>query len=343
MTDTTAIYKISIVLSAGDTEGCLTGGDNQWQSPKTADYGRIEDHSETAQTALLLNEVLQKTVDVCQAMVVSDKNGERSSGGGANGGGTGDWVVEGYSESPPDMDTIDMVTKLVFEMRNMPHPPQITVQQLPPMDWVAENQKSFQPVTAGRFFVHTSDYDGRVPYHKIPLVLNAGAAFGTGGHGTTAGCLQALSDLHKTHNFTTILDVGTGTGILALATGKLWRRASILATDISPTAIETTQYNMHINQSRWRLQTAVATSMTGQTIAQNAPYDLIVANILAGPLRAMSVDVTHALRRGGMVVLSGILGRRQKTAVVNAYGRCGLVLREQYEIDNWHTMVMTKK
>ena len=322
------VYKISIPILAGDKGASLTGGEPLWNSSKTADYGRITDHSDTAQTALLLNEVLQKTVDVCQATVIPK---------------TQDWIVEGYSESPPDRATLDMVVQLVFEMRNHPHPPQMTIEELPPIDWVAENQKSFQPVTAGRFFAHTSDYDGAVPCGKIPLILNAGAAFGTGGHGTTAGCLRAVSDVAKKHQFETILDVGTGTGILALGASKIWRKASILATDIDPTAIAVSRYNMTINQCRWKIQTAVATGMTGRVIANNAPYDLVIANILAGPLRAMSVDMVHAMQKGGMVILSGILGKRQKTAVLNTYGRCGLVLYKQYEIENWHTLVMIKK
>ena len=322
------VYKITIPVPAEGTERHMDSDISQWNHQKTADYGRMADNSETAQTALLLNEVLQKTIDVCQAMEIQ---------------GSQDWVVNGYSETEPNRDTIEMVAKLVFDMRNMPCSPQITVEQLPPIDWVAENQKSFKPVCAGRFFVHTSDYDGKIPHAKIPLILNAGAAFGTGGHGTTMGCLWALSDLAKRHHFNRILDMGTGTGILALGAGKLWKTASITATDIDPTAIAVTRYNMAVNHCRWRLQTAVQTGMSGRIIAQNAPYDLVIANILAGPLRAMSVPMTHTLKRGGMVVLSGILGVRQKIAVINAYRGCGLVLRGQYQIENWHTLVMVRK
>ena len=326
MTSDAGVYKISILVPAGDKTP-IDRVASQWSTQKTADYGRMADNSVTAQTALLLNEVLQKTIDVCQAMEIPQ---------------TADWVVEGYSATPPDMATVEMVAKLVFEMRALPAPPKITIEQLPNIDWVTENQKSFKPVHAGRFFVHTSDYDGVIPRHKIPLVLNAGAAFGTGGHGTTAGCLLALSDLAKSRHFKTILDVGTGTGILALGACGLWNTASILATDIDPTAIAVTRYNMGMNRCRWQIQTAVATGMTGRVIAGGAPYDLIIANILAGPLRAMSVPVVDAMARGGVVVLSGIWDT-QKTSVINAYRRCGLVLSKQYAMDNWHTLVMVKK
>ena len=326
MSDKTIVYKVSVLVSAGGEEAVL--GDVVAQSSKTAsdDFGKMQDSSHTAQTALLLNEVLGKIIDVCQVRAVEN---------------TADWIVEGYTQMKPDTAVIEMYANLVFEMRGIAIKPDVIIEELPDIDWVAENQKSFKPVIAGQFFIHSTDYDGHVPSYKIPLILNAGAAFGTGGHGTTSGCLQALTDLGNTHTFKNILDVGTGTGILALGAAKIWRRSNILATDIDPTAVDVTKYNMTINQSRFRFDVAVATGMTGRVITKRAPYDLIIANILAGPLRIISVEVVSSMSSGGLVVLSGIWGR-QKTSVLNAYRRCGLILQRSYTIDNWHTLVMKK-
>lgn len=321
----TDIYKTTITLLPPISEQAVyTSG---------ADFGVIMDASPIAKTAVLLNEVMSDLFDVCQARHISNPSPH--------------WVVEGYTQSPPNDALLQTLVQGVVKVRNLDRIPLIKTEILPPTDWVADNQKSFAPLVLGRFYVHATDYKGRIPVGKTPLIVNAGNAFGTGGHGTTAGCLWALSDLAKTHKFSNALDVGTGTGILALAMAKTWRKCAVLATDIDPVAIAVARHNMTINRCRWGqgqgvpLRTVLAVGMTGNTIAQNKPYDIIVANILARPLRQMAVSLVNTLSVRGVVVLSGLLSN-QVTSVSNAYQPLGLKPRAHYVIDNWHTLVLER-
>ena len=326
----TQIYKTTVTLYPPDGQ--------QSTYASGADFGVIMDTSPTAQTAVLLNEVISPLFDVCQTRQPSGTHKADSSF----------WVVEGYSQSPPDSPLLNTLIQGVAVVRHLDSIPSVATELLPETDWVADNQKSFPPKSIGRFYIHATDYEGSIPVGKTPLIVNAGNAFGTGGHGTTMGCLQALSDLAKTQTFTKGLDIGTGTGILALAMAKTWRKCSVLATDIDPIAIDVTRYNLMLNRCRWgalgvgaTLQTAVAKGVQGRIVSSRNPYDIMVANILATPLRQMAVPLTQCLSVGGFVVLSGLLSHQVK-GVRNAYQRLGLKVRKQYAYDGWHTLVFQK-
>ena len=190
----------------------------------------------------------------------------------------------------------------------------VTVEPLPDQDWIAFSQEGLPPVRAGRFFVYGAHDQGRVPDGVIPIRIEAGLAFGTGHHETTALCLAVLSDLARKRRFAKVLDLGCGTGLIAIGAAKLWKR-KVLASDIDPVAVEVTDENSRLNGVAGLVQSVVADGMINPTLAARAPYDLIVANILAGPLTRLARDISAAVMPGGMLVLSGLLHNQEKTVL----------------------------
>jgi ribosomal protein L11 methyltransferase len=233
------------------------------------------------------------------------------------------WVLTAYFNAPPSAEITHRITAL------FPSATAITIAALPDADWTTLSQRNLEPVRAGRFLVHTAAHAGAVRPGDIALAIEAGLAFGTGQHATTHGCLMALNRLGKQRRFTNIADLGTGTGVLALAAARRWRRARTLATDIDPVSILVTRANLRGNKMRaghiaGHIELVVAAGMQHRRLAQRAPYDLIVANILAPPLVAISRPVSAALARGGVLVLAGLL-RSQAVRVRAAYRQHGLV------------------
>src|SRR4051812_20321021 len=186
----------------------------------------------------------------------------------------------------------------------------IIVEPLPDQDWIKLSQEGLPPVRAGRFFVYGAHDAGIVPHGVIPMRIEAGMAFGTGHHETTALCLAVLSDLAKRRSFINVLDLGCGTGLLAIGAAKLWRKP-VLASDIDPVAIEVTEENAQGNGVAPLVRAVVADGLTHPALAAKAPYDLIIANILAGPLTHMAVQISAALAPGGVLVLSGLLHNQE--------------------------------
>ena len=210
-----------------------------------------------------------------------------------------------------------------------------TVAQLPDTDWVSESQKGLPPIRAGRFVVHgshdTPDTDG-----LLPILIDAGAAFGTGHHGTTAGCLAAISDSADAP--ATILDLGTGAGVLAIAAAKHFPEADVLATDIDPVAVEVAEANAALNEVRF--DTVVADGFDAPAL-RGRRFDLVIANILAGPLRGMAGDIAAATASGGTVILSGILDA-QADWVGEAFTAQGLRIQKKPSREGWTTIVLDK-
>ena len=190
------------------------------------------------------------------------------------------------------------------------------------------SQSGLQPIRAGRFFVHTPMHRSRPP-GAIAFEIDASLAFGTGQHATTAGCLEALDGLESSGaRFTNIADIGTGTGLLAFAALALWPAARCIATDIDPIAIDVARDNAAINKvtlghGAGELLLAVADGMDAPMLAARAPFDLLIANILAGPLIALAPDFARALAPGGTIILAGLLDE-QADAVTAAYSAEGL-------------------
>ncbi len=198
----------------------------------------------------------------------------------------------------------------------------VTVEPLPDQDWIALSQEGLPPVRAGRFFVYGAHDQGRVPDGVIPIRIEAGLAFGTGHHETTALCLAVLSDLARKRRFTHVLDLGCGTGLIAIGAAKLWKR-KVLASDIDPVAVEVTDENAWLNGVGPWVTGVVADGMSNPALARGAPYDLIVANILAGPLTRLARDIGAAVAPGGTLVLSGLLHNQEKM-VISFYHRLRL-------------------
>jgi len=210
---------------------------------------------------------------------------------------------------------------------------------------VTMSQSGLQPIRAGRFFVHTPTCRNAPP-GTVPFEIDAGLAFGTGQHSTTAGCLEALDTLEREgERFANIADIGTGTGLLAFAALALWPLARCIATDVDAVAIDVARDNAAINRVRLghgagELLLAVADGMDSPMLEARAPFDLIIANILAGPLIELAPDFARALAPGGAILLAGLLDTQAET-VTSAYEAEGLsrALRTQGE---WPVLLLRR-
>lgn len=219
-------------------------------------------------------------------------------------------------------------------------PVEIAVEVLPDIDWVAHTLQGLRPVRAGRFLLHGSHDRDKRRGGDVAIEIDAGRAFGTGHHGTTEGCLEMIDMLSRQRRFGKVLDLGTGSGVLAIAAAKL-SRAAILATDIDPVAIEVARQNARKNRCASRIRFETAAGFHSGVFAQNGPFDLIVANILARPLMALAPALNRNLAAAGAVVLSGILtGQRMK--VLAAYKAQGLYHRQTLWRDGWVTLHLSR-
>jgi ribosomal protein L11 methyltransferase len=214
----------------------------------------------------------------------------------------------------------------------------VTVEKLADADWLEMALSGLPPVRAGRFFVYGVHDRGRTPASTINLRIEAGAAFGTGHHGTTVGCLLAYDALLKAHRFERVLDVGTGTGVLAIAAARTGSRL-VVGTDIDPVSVRIARENAHLNHARGRF--AYANGLAHPAVRAAAPYDLVFANILARPLVWLASDIRSALRPGGVAILSGLL-RSQARFVLAAYRSRGFRLSRRLGRDAWATLVLRR-
>jgi ribosomal protein L11 methyltransferase len=214
----------------------------------------------------------------------------------------------------------------------------ITVAPLPDQDWIKLSQEGLPPVRAGRFFVYGAHDAGIVPHGVIPMRIEAGLAFGTGHHETTALCLSVLSDIARRRTFVDVLDVGCGTGLLAIGAAKLWKRP-VLASDIDPVAVEVTRENARGNGVASLIRAVVADGLTNPVLAAGAPYDLILANILARPLTQLSAQIVAALAPEGTLILSGLL-HEQEALVLSFYRGLRFIGRRRE--GPWSALVLEK-
>ena len=213
-----------------------------------------------------------------------------------------------------------------------------TVEALADADWLAMSLSGLPPVRAGRFFVYGAHDQGRIPANAVALRIEAGAAFGTGHHGTTVGCLLAWNDLIKARRFDKVLDVGAGTGVLAIAAA--WTGARLArGTDIDAPSVRIARENAALNGAR--AEFVHASGLGHQRVRSAAPYDLVFANILAPPLVALAQDIRGALRPGGVAILSGLL-RTQERRVLAAYRSRGFRLLRRIHRDAWATLVLER-
>jgi ribosomal protein L11 methyltransferase len=254
------------------------------------------------------------------------------------------WRLDAYFDEEPGAEMLALLRALVPSAAASA--PQ--VEKVEERDWVTLSQQGLEPMLAGRFFVHTPAHRGEAPQGAIALEIDAGRAFGTGQHETTSGCLEALSRMKDQGlAFANLLDLGTGTGLLAFAALRLWPAARAIASDIDPVSIEVSEENAGINavrtgRARGQLELVVADGVGHSRIAARAPFDLIIANILAGPLIDLAPSVADVLAPGGRL---GRGGRRdqQAEAVAAAARRRGLMLASRTDRGEWPTLVMRKR
>jgi ribosomal protein L11 methyltransferase len=256
----------------------------------------------------------------------------------------GAWQLDAYVDDRPAPALLKLLQALIPSAKGRtPH-----VAQLPEEDWVTLSQQGLEPVQAGRFFVHTSSYADRVPPGTTPFLIDASQAFGTGGHDTTAGCLAMLDRLARAGAAPrNITDVGTGTGLLAFAAMALWPCAKVIASDIDPASIFVTRDNAGINgvplgRGGGRLALAVAPGTDHPAIRHRAPYDLVIANILAGPLITLAPDIAAATAPGGHAILAGLIAR-QMEPVLAAYRAQGFRLAARGGSAEWPCLLLVKR
>ncbi|USI73336.1 50S ribosomal protein L11 methyltransferase [Sphingomonas morindae] len=253
------------------------------------------------------------------------------------------WLLEAYVEGEPDAATIAAVRALVASTEAP------RVEPVPDQDWVTLSQAGLEPIHAGRFFVHTAAHaDVAPPPGAVPFLIDAGQAFGTGHHYTTAGCLEVLDGLKRAgRRFEAIADVGTGTGLLAFAALALWPRARALATDIDPVSVRVTLDNaeangVRIGGGRGALVVAEAEGVAHPLYDAFGPFDLVIANILAQPLIELAPSIGAVVAPGGTLLLAGLLDS-QADAVAAAYRRRGFRLAASHQRGDWPVLTLRKR
>jgi ribosomal protein L11 methyltransferase len=249
-----------------------------------------------------------------------------------------DWRIHAYFAEQPTTQELVLLRRLAASSEpEIEHLEDTT-------DWITMSQQGLGPIRAGRFFVHTPMHYADRPAETVNFEIDAGLAFGTGQHDTTAGCLAALDRLEVAgKQFRNIADIGTGTGLLAFAGLALWPEAKSIATDIDAIAVKVTEENAAINGVRLghglgELLLAVADGMDHSLIAARAPYDLLIANILAGPLIELAPNFARSVEPGATLVLAGLLDT-QAEAVIQAYEAEGMKLIER-DSGEWRVLVL---
>lgn len=247
--------------------------------------------------------------------------------------GSGLWEVGGYFLERPDQAVL-LLLSMAFGAKPF------VVSEIPDIDWVAKVRRDLAPVEAGRFWLYGSHDADKVPAGVVPLQIEATVAFGTGHHGTTLGCLRALDRLDagglRAGN---VADIGSGTGVLALAAARIWPDAAVIASDIDQVAVEVAVANAEINGMADRVPCVEAAGFDHPDLAARAPYELIFANILKGPLIDLAPDMAAHIAQGGHLILSGLLVV-QAEAVLAAYVANGFGLVDREDIGEWATLVL---
>jgi ribosomal protein L11 methyltransferase len=247
-----------------------------------------------------------------------------------------DWSIEAIVPEPPDH--ADLTARLALAAaRSGVAVPAFTVAAVERRDWLALNLDSFRPIRIGRFVVHGAHH--APPGHRWGLRIDAATAFGTGEHPTTRACLEALDAVAKRKRLGRVLDLGTGSGLLAIAAKKLGARR-VLAVDIDPESVRVAA--RHARLSRARIRVARSDGYRGRAVRCAGPYDLVLANILAGPLARMAPALARALAPGGVAVLSGLLTSQERLVLV-AHRRAGLRLVRRRVIGDWTTLVVERR
>ncbi|MCC5986766.1 MAG: 50S ribosomal protein L11 methyltransferase [Pararhodobacter sp.] len=248
--------------------------------------------------------------------------------------GSGLWEVGAYFTAPPDTIALALMAAAHGAA-------DFAVSELPEIDWVAHVRRELKPVEAGRFFVYGGHDADRLPPGRLGLLIEASMAFGTGHHGTTLGCLRALDRLADSGwQPRAVIDVGCGTAVLAMAAAKLWP-VMVLASDIDAVAVEVAQANIMANGLEGRVHCIEAAGFEHEQITAAAPFDLVFANILKGPLIDLAGSMASHTRTGGYAILSGLLVD-QADEVRSVYEAAGFALESREDIGDWASLCLRR-
>jgi ribosomal protein L11 methyltransferase len=247
-------------------------------------------------------------------------------------------VIVGH---PPDVEALTSALSKVLRKA-----PALRLEPVPETDWVTASLDRQLPVQAGRYFVYGSHVKDAPPTGSVALRVDAGMAFGTGSHETTRGSLLALDQIARGRNFRNTLDIGCGTGVLAMAMAKTFRaktfRRPVLAGDIDPVAVAVARDNVRINGLARLVDVVCADGVRHRRLGARAPFDLVTANILAGPLVRLASQLRTRVVSGGVVILSGLLGE-QEPMVLAAYRDQGFDLSRRLDLNGWRTLVLARR
>lgn len=254
------------------------------------------------------------------------------------------WVLTAYVEEAPDATLItDLLALAPSAARS-----DMVIERLPAQDWLTMSQAGLEPITAGRFHIYTAAHAHTLEPGQIGIRIEAGQAFGTGQHATTAGCLTFLDRMADDgRSFSNALDLGTGSGILAIAIAKRWPKARIIGSDIDAVSIDVAIENVEVNGERvgdaaGAIEMVAADGLDHPRLQARAPYDLVAANILAGPLVALAADVASVMAPGGTLLLAGLLND-QAADVIGAYEAVGCRLVDRHVAGDWPTLMLVRE
>lgn len=252
----------------------------------------------------------------------------------------GDWRLEAYTVDEPDAAAVADAVRRAAQTAGI-SAPAYHISPLPKVDWLAENRRNFPPQALGRFFIHGSHFEGKPPAGKVALLVDAATAFGSGEHETTRGCLIAIDRRIARRRVRRMVDVGCGSGILAIGAAKRMRR-KVIASDLDPESVRVARENAALNGVAHLVRVEGGAGYQVPAIRKGKPFDMIVANILARPLCALSRDLKRHLARDGIAILSGLLVE-QEAMVLAAHRRQGLFLDYRLRRQGWSTLVLKRK
>jgi ribosomal protein L11 methyltransferase len=304
-------------------------------SSETAAAGRLPSPPATLAARLETDEQTAHRV----ADIVADRFAAENVAVSLSDAGRGRWQVAIHFRAAPDEEA---VRAAVAAAAGRNAAAALHFARVEATDWVRDSLAGLAPVAAGRFIVHGAHDRARIPCNRIGIEIEATLAFGTGHHGTTRGCLLALDRLCKSlkrRHEPRILDLGTGSGVLAIATARALRQ-HVLATDIDADAVRIARANARLNRVGALVEVVKADGVTSRTLSARAPFDLVFANILLGPLQRLADPLWRLIAPGGRIVLSGILPS-QANAVIAAYRP--LALERRIDRDGWTTLVFTRR
>ena len=248
---------------------------------------------------------------------------------------SGLWEVGAYFLEQPNAAVLELLA-LAFNAKPF------ALSELPEIDWVAKVRRELSPVEAGRFFVYGSHDADKVPADKIALQIEATVAFGTGHHGTTLGCLRAFDRLFEAgFRPAKVADIGCGTAVLAMAAAAVLPDALVIASDIDEVAVDVAEANVAINHLEGRIECLEAAGFQHPRLAEAAPYDLVFANILKGPLVELAPAMAAHVASGGLIILSGLLVV-QADSITEAYVAAGFTPQEREDLGEWSALVLRR-